>query len=83
LLLNNIKENNRLRPPILAENNPRYCSACIIVNRYKPVPKYKPALLSNMVKSEAINFLFSLMLLAILIKKNNRYKIVIYTKLTM
>src|SRR3569833_215761 len=73
LVLIKMNDNTRLIAPRLAENNPLYISASIMVNKYKPALKYKAVFSSNMVKSDAMNFLFSLILLAILMAKNSKY----------
>ena len=53
-------------------NKPLYSGLFISVRQYKPAAKNKPVFIKRILKSAAINFLFSLILLAILMKKKNR-----------
>src|SRR5476651_1680591 len=68
-LRNRMYDKMRFTTAKLTQNKPRNASACIMVSRYKPAAKYKEVLISNMLKSELMNFLFSFTLLATLMAK--------------
>src|SRR5215204_2777712 len=69
-LRNNIHEAIKLNAPISAVKSPLYSPDPIVPRKYNPTVKYKAVLARTMLKSDAMNCLFSFMLLAILIAKN-------------